>query len=67
VVNMVDKKILKPTDEDLLKYYSSWIPFQDGRVVEEYQNRDSHWILQMFNLPDTDVSCCCNHISFSLK
>lgn len=25
VVNMPEKKILKPTDEKLLKYYSSWV------------------------------------------
>lgn len=35
IVNMADKKILKPTDERLLKYYSSW--FQDWRQLQVYR------------------------------
>lgn len=35
IVNLADKKILKPTDESLLKYYSSWI--QDWRQLQVYR------------------------------
>lgn len=35
IVNLADKKILKPTDESLLKYYSSWI--QDWTQLQVYR------------------------------
>lgn len=37
VVNMSEKKILKPTDEKLLKYYSSWM-LKWERTAEIYRN-----------------------------
>ena len=60
VVNMADKKILKPTDEKLLEYYSSWAPSRGAsgrRALEGVVTRVSHCIGSVCVSEEDDVFC----------
>lgn len=65
VVNMADKKILKPTDEKLLEYYSSWALSRGAsgrRALEGVVTRVSTASAQF--VFEEDRCFLCNHVFF---
>lgn len=68
VVNMADKKILKPTDEKLLEYYSSWAPSRgaSGRALEGVLTHVSHCVGSVCVCAEEDVFCVITPFFFFL-